>query len=71
MNTPHVSIKLENHEAKVDAYAETPNELSELCSMLLCGLATSADDPVAWIVQVAIDAATSLTALKEDTTNED
>lgn len=71
MNTPHISIELVNHAAKVDAFAETPEELSELCSMLLCGLATGADDPVEWIMAVAMMAAAHLADLEEDTNDED
>ena len=44
MKTPHISIELVNHTAKVDAFAETPDELSELCSMLLCGLVALEED---------------------------
>lgn len=71
MNTPHISIELVNHTAKVDAFAETPDELSELCSMLLCGLATGADNPVEWLMTVTMNAAASLDALEEDTHDED
>lgn len=71
MNTPHISIEVVNHKANVDAWAENPDELNEMCSMLLCGLATSASDPIAWITQRAVNAAASLTALKEESPNED
>ena len=75
MNTPHISIELVNHKANVDAWAETPDELSKLCSVLLFGLATRASDPAAWIMHVAMKAtahlaALHLAALKEDTNHE-
>lgn len=71
MNTPHVSIALVNHTAKVDAFAETPDELSELCSMLLCGLATGVDNPVEWLMSVMMNAAASLESLQEGSRDED